>query len=200
MPRQVQNRVLELVETALGTTLARESCPPWLRRPGRQECRDLWPTVQAIYGDLTDGQVLPDEMPARERRSIDAIYTDPSGLTRLVEVDESQHFGPARARTLTLYPPDTETAYDRDAWAARSTATTRLPGGGFARPCSPLFPDAGGRHLQRAFRDTLSDLLPPLYGYTPTLRIGDHEVLGWLFADDAVERMATLLARRGVTG
>lgn len=198
MPRQVQNRVLELVETALATTLAREACPDWLRRPGREECGELWPTVQTVYRDLTDGQNLPDVMPVRERRSIDAIYTDPTGTHRLVEVDESQHFNPWRARTLALYPTDTVTAYDRDAWATRSANTTRLPGGGFARPCPPLFPEPDGRNLQRAYRDTLADLLPPLYGYAPTLRIGDHEVLGWLNDDDAPERMRDLLVGKGL--
>jgi hypothetical protein len=42
-----------------------------------------------------------------------------------------------------------------------------------ARPCPPLFPDAGGRHLQRAFRDALADLVPLEHGWLPTLRIAD---------------------------
>jgi hypothetical protein len=72
-------------------------------------------------------------MPPRERRSIDAIHTDATGRRRLVEVDEVQHFTPARAATLDLYPPDTVTAYDRELWTARARGAAKLPGGGFAR-------------------------------------------------------------------
>lgn len=37
----------------------------------------------------------------------------------------------------------------------------------------------GGRHRQRAFRDALADLLPPLHGFGPTIRIGHFEVERW---------------------
>jgi hypothetical protein len=190
--RELQNRVLDLIDQALNTTMEREVCPSWLRRPGAAEAGALWTTLQAIYTDLTGG-VLPDEMPPRERRSIDAVLTQ-SGVPRIVEIDEMQHFTPPRARTLALYPPGTKTAYDRTVWATRAAATTRLPGGGFARPKPPLFPEPGGRHLQRAFRDAIADLLPSVHGWAPTLRVGDFEVAGWLHADDAVGRMRSLLA------
>jgi hypothetical protein len=52
--------------------------------------------------------------------------------------------------------------------------------------------------LQRAFRDALADLLPDQHGWTPTLRIGDFEVLAWLHADDSVQRMKELLSAKGV--
>jgi hypothetical protein len=195
--REIQNRVLDLVEASLEVPLAREVCPPWLGRPGRVECGDLWPTVQAIYADMT-GDGLPDVMPPRERRSIDAVLTGRDGLSRIVEVDEIQHFTSPRARTLALYPGETETAFDRDRWALRSTATTKLRGGGFARPCPPLFPEPGGRHLQRAYRDALADLLPSWHGWLPTLRIGDFEVADWVLDDDATERMRRLLEGKGV--
>lgn len=79
MARELQNRVLDLIDIALDTSMAREVCPPWLRRPGRAESRDLWPTMQAIFADLT-GRVLPDEMPPRERRSIDGVLTTPTAF------------------------------------------------------------------------------------------------------------------------
>lgn len=80
-----------------------------------------------------------------------------------------------------------------------STAAKRLPGGGFARPCPPLFPDPGGRHLQRAFRDGLADLLPSVHGWRPTLRIADFEVVDWIHAADVADRMAALVGRRLAT-
>lgn len=141
-------------------------------------------------------------MPARERRSIDAILTEATGRPRIVEVDEVQHFSPPRARTLALDPSEAQTAFDQSDWANRSAAATRLRGGGFARPCPPLIPEPGGRHLQRAFRDALADLLPSIHGWVPTLRVGDFEILDWLHADDAADRMAALLDDRfqGVSG
>ena len=135
-------------------------------------------------------------MPSRERRSIDAVLTDADGGIRIVEVDEVQHFTPPRARALAHYPPGTGTAFDREEWQRRSAASTKLRGGGFARPCPPLFPDPGGRHLQRAFRDSLADLLPAEHSWRPTLRIGDFEVKDWLHAPDASERMAVLLRNK----
>ena len=72
MARELQNRVLELIEVTIGASLEREVSPSWLLRPGREEAAELWPTIGVIYGDLT-GADLPDVMPLRERRSIDAV-------------------------------------------------------------------------------------------------------------------------------
>lgn len=74
----------------------------------------------------------------------------------------------------------------------------KLRGGGFGRPCPPLFTELGGRHSQCAFRDALADLMPKLYGWAPTLRIGDFEVTAWLHDDDAESRMAVLLGAKGI--
>lgn len=193
MARELQDRVLALVEDALDVEMGREVRVPWLARPGRAECGHLWGTIQGIYGALTDGGVLPEEMPLRERRSLDAVLVDAQGRHRIVEVDEVQHFTPPRAVTLGLYPPGAVTAFDRETWRARSAEVTKLRGGGFGRPTPPLFPDPGGRHLQRAYRDALADLLPTVHGWEPTLRIGDFEVKDWLHAPDALARMAALL-------
>ncbi len=61
---------------------------------------------------------------------------------------------------------------------------------------SALFPEAGGRHLQRAFRDALADLVPPEHGWAPTLRIAYWEVEPWLEREDAATRMVDLLDRK----
>ena len=47
--------------------------------------------------------------------------------------------------------------------------------------------------MQRAFRDTLADLLPSEHAFEPTLRIGDFEVLPWIYTNDAEARMRDLL-------
>lgn len=150
--------------------------------------------MQGIYRALTGGE-LPAAMPPRERRAVDAVIDGPAGR-HIVEVDERQHFTPPRATTLDHYPAGAQTAFDRAEWQRRSRSGRRPPGGGFARPCPPLFPDPGGRHLQRAFRDALADLVPLEHGWLPTLRIPDWEVAGWLSMRDAPARMAALVAAK----
>lgn len=197
MARELQNRVLDLIEEVTRSDVRREVAPAWLMRPGVSECGSAWPLVCAIYRDLTGGAELPDVMPLRERRSIDAVHTNDSGVSRIIEVDEAQHFTPPRASTLVHYPSDVRTAFDRRVWTERSAGATKLRGGGFGRPTPPLFPEPGGRHLQRAFRDSLADLLPAQHGWSPTLRVADFEVKEWLHDPDAAARMERLLEAKG---
>jgi hypothetical protein len=136
-------------------------------------------------------------MPPRERRTVDCVMKQPNGSTRIIEVDESQHFNHYRAKTLTLYPADIALAFDRSLWIEHSEAKKMLEGGGFGKPKPPLFPGEGGRHRQRAFRDALADVLPLEHGFKPTLRIAYFEVRNWLDADDASERMEQALRGRG---
>jgi hypothetical protein len=89
-------------------------------------------------------------MPTRERRLVAAVLEDADGHRRIVEVDERQHFTPARAATLDEYPADVATALYRVEWRRRSASLRKAPGGGFARPCPPLFREAGGRQPHRA--------------------------------------------------
>jgi hypothetical protein len=192
MAREVQNQVLDLLENTLDLPVKRETCPDWLRRPGKSECGELWSTVTDAYRALT-GLELMEMMPPRERRSLDAVVEHDDGGFRVIEVDEAQHFNPHRALTLDLYPADAPLAFDTSVWRARSAAATKLRGGGWGKPKPPLFPQEGGRHLQRAFRDMLADLLPPSRGWAPTLRIAHFEVEGWLESVEAPERMQALL-------
>ena len=195
MAREVQNRVLDLVDEAFGVPTKREQCPDWLCRPGRSECRNLWDTACNVYRELT-GLDLPDVMPSRERRSLDAVIEHRDGTRRVIEADEAQHFNRHRALTLEHYPEGTRLAFDRALWRERSLACTKLRGGGWGRAKPPLFPDEGGRHLQRAFRDMLADLLPPARGWSPTLRIAHFEVEAWLDAPGAVDRMRAFLQNK----
>jgi hypothetical protein len=56
-----------------------------------------------------------------------------------------------------------------------------------------MFPGENGRHMQRAFRDALCDILPSEHGFLPTLRLGDFDVGSWIERDSASERMIALL-------
>jgi hypothetical protein len=63
-------------------------------------------------------------------------------------------------------------------------------------PKPPLFPHEDGRHRQRAYRDTLADLLPAVHGWLPTLRVADFEVVAWISTPGARRGMQQLLAER----
>jgi hypothetical protein len=192
MPRKEQNRVLDLVEAVTGDILQREACPDWLQRPGIAECGQDWDTVRAIYAALT-GLFLPEIMPPREWRSLDALWTDSSGRQRIIEYDEEQHFNRYRKTTLQNYPESISVAFDKTTWQDRCLTHEVIRGGNFSKPKPPLFPMNGGRNYQRAFRDMLTDVLPPARGWEPTIRIAHFEVVTWLKAWDAETQMKRLL-------
>ena len=63
--------------------------------------------------------------------------------------------------------------------------------------CHLYFRWTGG-HRQRAFRDALADLLPPVHGFGPTIRIGYFQVEGWIWDEEpATERLAELVGESG---
>jgi hypothetical protein len=131
-----------------------------------------------------------------ERRTVDAVLQQESMPPRVVEVDEKQHFNRFRAQTLRCYSKEVPLAFPAGQWIERSEEKTKLEGGGFGSPKPPLFPGEGGRHRQRAFRDALSDILPPEHAWLPTLRIGYFEVTDWIARADAREHMKELLRDR----
>jgi hypothetical protein len=98
--------------------------------------------------------------------------------------------------TLHCYPAELRLAFDRDTWINRSLSEPQQKSGDWAAPKPPLFPNPGGRHLQRAFRDALADILPPDYGFQPTLRIADFEVQPWIGTEYARTQMEDLLNRK----
>ncbi len=181
MARDLQYQVLDVLARALGRRVYPGPTPDWLIRPGRAECQTRWRTTRLIYGRLTDGMELPDEMPIREWREVDGVIGGRATPLRLVEVDESQHFNEYRALTLEAYPKEVALGFPKRVWLAESRRRRAQGGGGWARPKPPLFPMDGDRHRQRAFRDALADLVPPLHGYAPTLRIADFEVEPWIW-------------------
>ncbi len=193
MALDLQNAVTRLVVEILGAELG--VTPPWLMRPGKNECRANWLLIQGMYAELTGGGSLPQTMPPRERRQVDVILVV-GGESRILEVDETQHFNRFRALTLRRYVGQVPLAFPAAEWIAASEAKKRLEGGGFGKPRPPLFPEDGGRHQQRAFRDALADILPGEHGWLPTLRVADFEVASWINALDAEPRMRALLASR----
>jgi hypothetical protein len=194
MPLTIQNAVLALIAQITGGTI-NNTTPDWLMRPGKIECGNRWPLVCQIYRDLT-GLELPEVMPTRNWRKVDGILKCGTSGRYIVEIDESQHFNRYRGMTLRRYPAELQLAFDYNTWLDRSQAEPRQKSGRWAAPKPPLFPNAGGRHLQRAFRDALADILPPDYGFQPTIRVADFEVEHWITTESAPSQMESLLSHK----
>jgi len=192
MAGELQAAVVPLVARILRASIV--ETPQWLLRPAAPDCGTSWETVCRIYSDIT-GLTLPEAMPRRETRRVDAVL-DIDGKRRILEVDETQHFNHYRALTLRHYPASARVAFPVEAWIAQSAKKVRLEGGGFGKPMPPLFPAEFGRHQQRAFRDMLADLVPLEHQYAPTLRIADFEVATWIYTSEAEMRMRELLDER----
>ena len=196
MARELQHRVLEVLEKTLGRRVYAGPTPDWILRPGRLECGPRWRIIRAIYRELTDGMDLPDVMP-REWREVDGVLGGRGVPRRIVEIDESQHFNEFRGLTLTKYPRDVSLGFPKAVWLTESRRRRAKGGGGWAKPKPPLFPMDGGRHRQRAFRDALADLLPASHGYAPTLRIADFEVEPWIWdGRGAIVHLGSLIEQR----
>lgn len=196
MARELQARVLEVMSKSLRREVYGGPTPAWLQRPGPEECGELWPLVRRIYRRLT-GLQLPAAMPPRERREVDGMIGGLGSPWRLVEVDEAQHFNEFRAMTLSLYPEQVPLGFPKEVWLEASRHGRLIGPPGYWRPKPPLFPMDGGRHRQRAFRDALADLLPPLHGFAPTVRIGDFEVIPWIWDErGAPARLRRLMENR----
>ena len=196
MPVEIQKAAIELVRQVTGGTIE-AATPAWISRPGKAECGKRWPLVCAIYHDLT-GLVLPEVLPSSFRHTVDGVLKLAGSAPRVIEVDEMQHFNHFRGMSLRRYPANWPVAFDIHDWIPRCRGEPKQKPGGPAKPMPPLFPGDAGRHHQRAFRDALSDLLPPDYGYLPTLRIAEFEVKGWIGTASGKERMAELLDARRV--
>lgn len=191
MAREIEKAAHRALSTIYGND---RGTPEWLNRPGRLECGSYWSLIQEIYYELAGGD-LPDEMPSKERRKVDGRFQTNGGFF-IFELDEKQHFNAYRSKTLCLYPNNLLVGFSIDLWIKICNKKSKLEGGGFAKPKPPLFPDENGRHQQRAFRDSLTDILPLEYGFLPTLRVGDFEIREWIHESDAQDRMQELVESR----
>jgi len=78
------------------------------------------------------------------------------------------------------------TLTDQPRWTCSRTSSARPRSSSTRRPpCPPLFPESGGRHRQRTFRDFLADALPIPHGWLPTMRISDDEPQAVVAATDS---------------
>lgn len=82
----------------------------------------------------------------------------------LIEFDETQHFTSLRAVALRSYPLQTKIGFDKSRWIA-------LAGKIQAKDNFPLYRDE-----QRAFYDSVRDIMAPFLGFKPVVRIFQDDV------------------------
>ena len=154
---ECKKRVQELLERIYGTCLPNH--------------RFRWPTVLASYTDTAIGCTLrsvaealksfrgfgvSDFVRSQVLAPCDFWVPEPGFI---VEFDESQHFTKARALALSMYRGGQSTGFSVGRWMALCEHHD-------AKDNNPPFRDE-----QRAWYDTLRDLVPPLRGLQPTVRL-----------------------------
>lgn len=90
------------------------------------------------------------------------FYLSEMGL--IVEFDERQHFTPLKAASLTAYPKDVKLGFDQERWINLSKSIN-------AGDNSPIYRDE-----QRAFYDSIRDIVSPKIGLKPLVRIFEEDV------------------------
>ena len=105
----------------------------------------------------------------------------------ILEFDESQHFTRPRLVTLGLYPNNLDSGFSLSLWSQLCREID-------AKDDRPF-----DRDERRAWYDTLRDLVPPLQGFRPTVRLY-AEAYPWCSLDASLrphrEQFLTLLDHR----
>lgn len=159
---------------AAGIDLRADVSVPWLTRNGH-----LAPVVQSqLPGetlevldrvlDALDGDAAALAAKTRGSSRVDFIV-EPRGV--VVEYDEVQHFTTARLKTLALYPTTARLGFDLDEYVALVRRWASRGDRGFAHKEAAEFPGRAGRQRQRAYFDTLRDLVAPHFDNGPLIRI-----------------------------
>jgi len=100
----------------------------------------------------------------------------------IIEFDERQHFTLLRAASLQAYPPDITTGFDKQRWIDLSEKIR-------AGDNSPIYRDE-----QRAFYDSLRDIIAPQIGLKPVVRIFEEDVL-WEKEGDLTDTAKEILRK-----
>lgn len=169
MPVGDRERAFANAAAADGVVLVRARVP-WLNQRGHYglpaQAESAVETLGRIF-DALGG--LADQQEQKRLTPLPGDYLhEPSGT--FIEIDESQHFTTWRLRALDLYPKDAALGFDLDEyrrlceeWAPKSDRYRAAKAAvGFGE---------GGRQRQRAYHDALRDLVTPLMGHPPVIRV-----------------------------
>jgi hypothetical protein len=129
--------------------------------PDLKNRSDIDPTLQIILQRLEDYRQISIQGKKHWVLAFDFI------LPRIgvaIEYDERQHFTPLRATALRAYPSKIKLGFDKERWIQLSEEIR-------AGDNSPIYRDE-----QRAFYDSVRDILAPRMGLKPVVRIFEEDV------------------------
>ncbi len=152
-----KTRVRELLERIYGTCLPNHKFS-WSARLSSYEGTSIFSTLRNVVTALEKyrGFGFKDFVKTKTIAPCDFWVPDPGFI---VEFDESQHFTNPRKLALSMYPDDQPLGFSRERWIM-------LCGQHDAKDNDPPYRDE-----QRAWYDTLRDLIPSLEGFQPTVRL-----------------------------
>jgi len=163
------------VATAAGIQLELGRPVPWLSGRGHHNetvLRDAPTEVVEVLAGIHRTLGGHDDV-LRTKRAANPPTPDlvhvPTGC--FVEVDEVQHFTTARETALRLYPPALDLGFDVPEYLELIERWRPKADAAYAHRTSSDFPQVGGRQAQRAYNDSLRDLLAPTFTGYPVVRI-----------------------------
>lgn len=143
---------------------------PWLTTRGHAAIEanlpaDVRTSLVRIFA-LLDGNE-----DALRRKATRSVAPDFLLHTTEVEFDEDQHFTIQRLATFALYPSQARLGFDVAHYAKVCLALSKQAERAFAHKTAVEFPGPAGRARQRAYFDAFRDLVAPVFGNGPVIRI-----------------------------
>jgi hypothetical protein len=158
--RACKERVHALLATLHGECRTHRQFP-WPARPEDYAGTAIGSALQRIRDALGDLRGHRDFIKSAQMPPCDYFIADPPFI---VEFDENQHFSRPRLITLSNYPAEIAVGFSIARWQELCRELD-------AKDNQPF-----DRDERRAWYDTLRDLLPPLHGFKPTLRLYAEQV------------------------
>jgi hypothetical protein len=153
--RSCKERVGELLIALYGDCRLSHSFP-WSAQPKDYEKTPLGETLRQICEALGELRGHRDFIKSPQVPPCDFYVSDPPFI---VEFDESQHFSRPRLVSLSHYPKEFTPGFPIARWQELCRFID-------AKDDAPF-----DRDERRAWYDTLRDLVPPVYGFMPTVRL-----------------------------
>jgi hypothetical protein len=137
--------------------------------------------IETIFNELK-GDKVASENKRTQLLKCDAFFGGHYDF--VFEFDEFQHFSSLRLHTLERYPDDILLNFHLEDWKRFCKVHRQSADIYRQTKATKDFNFIGGRTAQRAYLDCFKDLLPPLYGLQPTVRISEFEVAD-IYSNDA---------------
>lgn len=182
---ECKTRVHELLERIYGTCLQNHRFS-WPTRLSSYSGTLISPALKRVVTILERyrGFKLKDFVKTGTMSPCDFWIPDPGFI---VEFDESQHFTKPRKLSLSVYPDDQPLNFSRARWMILCDKLN-------VKDNHPVYRDE-----QRAWYDALRDMVPPLEGFWPTLRLYARDFV-WCSLDPDSREDQTAFFERYISG